>query len=903
MLSALKLALIAGILLTGNLFTKPVYAGDFGQVFIRLDRIQVSASTGGLVCATAETAGTESKVEITFPSGFDVNSTLANWTVSTSDLPSGASSWPGIGSASSISGQTVTFPSSDLVLGNLYCFSFSATNTLINGSSPSNSNLAVVTSRSASNSIIDEKQISFSTQASDQITISARVGAGARDFTTQTGNISQKEKYSQNETIQYEITYGSFLPYSTSFILEADWSLGSIDDPEFPSVDLLEYVVGSASTGYENTPAVVDLANRKIRWYINNFPANTINKTVYFNLRTRGAYTGPKDVHFQTASKIIYEAENVVTASSIKSDIFRYDFNPPPSPNPTPLANNAPPRQITLPVFEKIEIREITSSSISLFVDLSLRSNITIKYGNSINKLTSTLKSSSPNFEHNIKLDGLVPDTYYFFKLEVLNEQGKIVSSDIFTFKTAKTSELSNIDPQSLVLTSSQVIIYSPTSSNLGTNPFVVVPSENILEFKFSIKNPGSVTQIITVQRLAQVLGITTFTMGVEANADLTSAMEIGDGSFFSRLRVPKETGFYEVSAKIFDTSGNLTETPLFKLKVVEPLKVLNSKDTPIENAKAYIYLYNPRKKLYELISPQAINIQNPLLTTSKGIIEAVLPKGDYKVEVLALGYKEKKVNFRIGEGKNEGYPEIVLENDIYGIGTAIKYYSSTALDIFHSTSIFLQQLSTSIRFFDFLLFLLIGILVYLTLVSFTLRTHISPLFLPHFLLYEIKRLFKKDKSNEYVSGKIFDQEDKSPIGQVSLFILNERIHQIAGEIKTNSKGEFIFKKPKYSFSLMAVKKGYELLEDIYFSDEDIGHIKIGLIKKEDIEGSIFKNLKYLSSNLTGLSFEVLIFLSFVFEILFIFTFGIFKALPLLIISLINLFIWIRFLHRHKNLV
>src|SRR5206468_9837720 len=110
--------------------------------FVRLDRLKAATTTGGRVCATPSTANlasTEGKVIVTFPTtgGTDyvVNATAANWTVTTTNLDSGQTAWPGIGTATNVTGKAVTFPSGDLAsTSNLYCFNFSATNTLTTSS-------------------------------------------------------------------------------------------------------------------------------------------------------------------------------------------------------------------------------------------------------------------------------------------------------------------------------------------------------------------------------------------------------------------------------------------------------------------------------------------------------------------------------------------------------------------------------------------------------------------------------------------------------------------------------------------------------------------------------------------------------------------------------------------------
>src|SRR5438270_2484684 len=91
-------------------------AGTLTNTFVRFDNMNTSAFTSGLVCAKQATGGTDASVVVAFPTGFTVGA-AGNWTVSTATTtgwPSGASVWPGIGTATNVSGQNVTFPSTTL---------------------------------------------------------------------------------------------------------------------------------------------------------------------------------------------------------------------------------------------------------------------------------------------------------------------------------------------------------------------------------------------------------------------------------------------------------------------------------------------------------------------------------------------------------------------------------------------------------------------------------------------------------------------------------------------------------------------------------------------------------------------------------------------------------------------
>ncbi len=158
------------------LFAEKARAGNLTQTAVRLDRLAASTATGGTVCAKPTTVGTEASVKVTFPTGFTVNITASNWTVTTTNLPFGGTAWPGVGTASSVSGQDVTFPSLDLTVGTLYCFNFSGTSTLTT-STAGNNKTGVVTVQASGPSTIDSGAYALSIVSNDQVVISATVPA------------------------------------------------------------------------------------------------------------------------------------------------------------------------------------------------------------------------------------------------------------------------------------------------------------------------------------------------------------------------------------------------------------------------------------------------------------------------------------------------------------------------------------------------------------------------------------------------------------------------------------------------------------------------------------------------------------------------------------------------------
>ncbi len=154
----------------------PAEAAGLTQAYVRLDRLADGATTGGMVCAKSATVAVETMVKVTFPTGFATVDTPANWTVTTTNLPSGATAWIGIGTATAATGQDVTFPSGDMVVGTLYCFNFSGTSTLTNAGA-GNDLVGTITTQLAGPTTIDSSSYALSIVSNDQIVVTATVPA------------------------------------------------------------------------------------------------------------------------------------------------------------------------------------------------------------------------------------------------------------------------------------------------------------------------------------------------------------------------------------------------------------------------------------------------------------------------------------------------------------------------------------------------------------------------------------------------------------------------------------------------------------------------------------------------------------------------------------------------------
>jgi hypothetical protein len=145
-----------------------------------------STFTSGTVCAAASAAaaGTEASVKVTFPTGYTVSTTAADWAVSTATTtgwPSGATAWPGIAAPTGtgdfvISGQSVTFQSSNITDTTEHCFNWTNNTTALETATSASDNLTgSVTTQAAGATTIDSGNYATATVSSDQVQVTASV--------------------------------------------------------------------------------------------------------------------------------------------------------------------------------------------------------------------------------------------------------------------------------------------------------------------------------------------------------------------------------------------------------------------------------------------------------------------------------------------------------------------------------------------------------------------------------------------------------------------------------------------------------------------------------------------------------------------------------------------------------
>jgi hypothetical protein len=160
-------------------------AAAFTVAMVRFDRMKISQATTGTVCVRPATTSADVKTwQVTFPTGYTVSTTAANWqaaNVSTTNLawPSGAVAWPNAtGATAAVSGQTVTWTNASVQTMNnstTYCYNWTSAAAVSVQSGTSSTNTGTVNTRNSSAVDIDSSSYVTSSITDDQISVSATV--------------------------------------------------------------------------------------------------------------------------------------------------------------------------------------------------------------------------------------------------------------------------------------------------------------------------------------------------------------------------------------------------------------------------------------------------------------------------------------------------------------------------------------------------------------------------------------------------------------------------------------------------------------------------------------------------------------------------------------------------------
>lgn len=513
---------------------------------------------------------------------------------------------------------------------------------------------------------------------SDSGTISVS-GSVAPAPTTITTSISASgtDPIAQNQEITYTITYTSTNVTSVPIHFKAVWDKGTVDGATEANVDVVEYVLGSATDGYGSVSPVIDTINREISWDIPLLAAGVGAQQVEFKLRTTANYTGTRLVSFPTYVYVISPlgvADKVVTKNyQFVPQLVSPSPTPAPavSPTPSPSTASSPAPTVTpSPVpgsilegnlFESISYPAIGATSARIRVNVRYPTDLVMSFGSDASKLFNNISLTAGESTQDFVLVNLQPKTRYFF--QVKSKDGGL-RSDVFTFETASKVVEQEASAMVVTMTQERNVVYfgPPKSASTEQTAPIVMTEGSIIDLIVKVPNSGSIKQIEAFIRSSAVLGASTEEFNLdELQSSTTKLAQIGEDLYVGKLRVPETTGLYEVASRIEDVYGNITEHKIQDIVVVQPFRVLDAaSNTPLQHAKVKLSIYNPDTKLYEVVSNVTFNVRNPSYSKENGVVDFVLLPSRYKAMVSLVGYYDQHIEFEVGSSSTD-YPQVML--------------------------------------------------------------------------------------------------------------------------------------------------------------------------------------------------------------------------------------------------
>lgn len=681
------------------------HAAQFNQSYIRTDRQKANTPTTGLVCAEPASAGVEGSVHVTFPAGYSLSSNTTNWTVATTDLPDGASAWPGIGTAISISSNTVTFPSSDLTPGTLYCFTWTKQQALTTSSTGIQYG-ANITTKTLGSVTIDSTNLTLNAIPNDQLTVNATVEPLSRSAELNIEGVpGQNNILTQDQVITVILKYRHALPESYPMEITAEWDQGLIDGTNASFIDLLTYEVGSATATDDGTKPTIDVVKRRITWSIPPFGPSQIPHELSFKLKVRSDI--PTDSKLTAKIKTYARFVNsTLPERSINYTIKKSSITPTPSPAPRTTISQSIPLK-----FNYIEVNEISNSYFITSFQTNRSTVFTILYGD--NSASLKQKITGLNFQnlHKVKVPDLLPQTQYYFRIIAKDRTGKEISSDLFTVTTASEKDTVKLNKDDFTVFWRKYFLLSQSADT------VVIPKNKSITVTARIGESSNFYRIKALFKNENVLGINN--IDPSANIEETPLVEILPGISSGEIQTPSTKGIYTIDFRLTDIRGGIyTKSAPYKFYVSDPLIVLDKKTKkPIENATVKILKYEDGLKQFTPLS-NSFAIQSK--TNEKGELDIVLPTGIYTIEVKSARHKSAEKRIELGIS-SLNYPVFELEQD-NSVIALLRYYREEMSKFWNIASLTISDFFSSPNNKDLFLIFSLLFLLFLILLNLHLR-------------------------------------------------------------------------------------------------------------------------------------------------------------------------------------
>lgn len=520
-------------------------------------------------------------------------------------------------------------------------------------------------------------------------------------------------------TIQYQATYSGSFP----LVVQGAWGEGTLSSQSSPSIHSAEYVPNSATTGYGATAPIVDITNRTVRWNIPSFPSSASPQTIEFQIKTTSSYTGPLIVTFPVEATILSPVPSPTATESVE-----YQYGAVATPTPTPIPSTTPTASPTLvastsptpspsptstPVvaaqLESIKLLTVQDTAATIGVGFGAPTMLLLRYGTQHDQLAATVRYRDEADIHRVFLNDLLPQTTYYFR--IYHPLTFEPLSEIYTFTTASISQAFTQDenaPISLVVTrKGTVISQTPVVSSREYVSAVPVPKSSVIDVHLEVPTATSIQDIVVEIRVKGVLGVINEAFAQEeVVSSVTHMKKIGDTLYSAKLKVPSESGEYELVGHITYVSGALSEYILSHFEVNNSFTVLDERTAePLENVRVYVERFNAHTQLYEGLPDLYGLSHNPAFTGTDGSLDMTLLPGKYRAHVSHFTYTSTSVEFEVSSERALALPTVHLTPEHGHLLTFFSHAIPVMTTIFYEVWQYAGSISHSKQFLHFLLF------------------------------------------------------------------------------------------------------------------------------------------------------------------------------------------------------
>jgi hypothetical protein len=631
---------------------------------------------------------------------------------------------------------------------------------------------------------------SYATQSAE-LSVEAVVHPYPKDFQFQFTSDLTTSAASADQEIEYTITYGSQIDYGTPMTITAEWSLGTVREEYLTNYEILAYVAGSATKDYWGKSApVVDLINRKITWTITRFPPNTLDKTLRFKLKTPGRYVTDRQVAFS------------VTARMSTSQIHVGDITLDQLYNPTEFIR----QEVAGLRIVSADIRRITDTSFTLFLVTSVPTIATIYYGTDPDNLTMTVTDSLLSDQKTFIIDNLSPATTYYFRILIENEKGiQRKTPESFKVTTAADSLLSLIDQERLLITSQGVPLL-PEFGHGGNT--ILIPTRKEVQFYIPfIKTPPAAV-FLALADISDVLGATTAL--ATPSLQKIRLLETQRGIYTGQITTPVTAGRFAVYLEARSPEGWINQDELTKLTVSTPFIITDENNSPVEKALIYIEKYDNISKEFTRFPAESYGSLNPQWSGPGGVVDIILPVGEYRLNVNALGFKTREISYTLLPGQVQTYPIVQLERAPFSLKDFIGYYRLAFIDLVLHLNKTVSATGASYRFLDLGLLTGLSILTVLSTILNLQRLKMTARAAYTKIYKIISKLITKRETATLFVGFVTEAGTDLPLSHAAVVVVKTDGRQTIGRDVTDAAGAFqLYLTPGETYQVTVTKPGY----------------------------------------------------------------------------------------------